>query len=167
MVPNDSIQCMDQNDLIFVSNGHQFDKLQIIIVPDDRSHYWDEFLPKIVPIGQNFIRFRSVQSFVPWKLQNQSCEFQNRPRKVQNRLPETPKSALGGFWRGLGSSQRGLWVILGGLGRIWGSPGGSWDLLEGSWELLDSSWEHFGGHFGAFSVHFGALLEPLRRGTWE
>ena len=64
MVPNDSIQCMDQNDLIFVSNGHHFDKLQIIIVPDDRSHYCDEFRPKIVPIGQNFIRFRSVQSFI-------------------------------------------------------------------------------------------------------
>ena len=55
---------MDQDGPIFVSNGHHFDKLQIIIVSDDRSHYYDQFGQKIIPIGQNFIRFRSVQSFI-------------------------------------------------------------------------------------------------------
>ena len=51
MVPNDSIRWMDQDDPIFVSNGHHFDKLQIIIISNDRSHHCDEFRPRIVPIG--------------------------------------------------------------------------------------------------------------------
>ena len=62
MVPNDPIGWMDQDGPIFVSNGHHCDRLQITIVSDDRSHYYDQFAADIVSIGQNFIRFWSVQS---------------------------------------------------------------------------------------------------------
>jgi len=55
---------MDQDDPIFVPNGHHLDKLQIIIISNDRSHHCDDFRQKIVPIGQHFIRFRSLQSFI-------------------------------------------------------------------------------------------------------
>ena len=53
---------MDQDGPILVSNGHNFVRLQIIIVSDDRSHYYDQLGPKIVPIGQQIIWFRSVQN---------------------------------------------------------------------------------------------------------